>query len=542
LNVSTPQSNLDINAKIALATQSSFNHVDADLKLGKDPSFGTYKVVSKDPLTVKYTLSDKAQWSDGVPVTAADVLLNWAVVSGYYDSASFKADGSVKDGTQYFTYAGTTLPNLMTKFPTISNDDKSITVTYKKPYADWETNLGFAGDPMIPAHVVWKKAGITSAAGFEKFLKGVPAGDTAKPAPTNAKLKKMANFWNSGFDTKTLPSDKSLYLSDGPYIISAIDPGKSVTLVPNKMYKGAHPAKLSSIVMRTIGDAEAQVQALQNGEVDVIAPQADADTLQSLKSMQNVNLQQGSELAYDHVDLKFNGVFKDKTIREAFLKTIPREKILNAIVTPMDPSAKVLNSQIFVPSQPGYAGSVANNGSSAFGAPDIAGAKKLLHGRTPTVDILYASDNPNRVNAFTLIADSAKEAGFKIKNDGDPKWGSRLASNSYDASIFGWINPGVGVSGFPQIFGTRQGGNYNNFSDPKIDQLDTKLLQTMSKSAQTPILQQIDKQLFSDDYGLPLFQEPGLTATDNRVQGITQYDPSQSGVWWNVADWSVKNS
>jgi peptide/nickel transport system substrate-binding protein len=539
-NSLTANGNVDINAKIGLATTSNFNYIDDKLKLAKDPGFGTYTVVKKDPLTVKYTLNPQDTWSDGTPVSADDMLLTWAVESGWYnDGVTDPKTGKITKGTNYFDYAGSTLGLNDTKFPTISADKKSMTIEYTKPFSDWEN--AFSMQWMPAAHVIWKKAGLANEDAFIKLLKGMPKGNPAKPVKTNATLEKAASFFNTGFDSKTLPSDPSLYLSDGPYIVSAVDEGKSVTLVKNTKYKGDHTGKLDSIVMRTIGDAQAQIQALQNGEVDVVEPQADADTLEALNGLQGVTVQKGNQLSYDHIDLNFSGVFKDKSVREAFLKTIPRQKILDAIITPLDSSAKVLNSQIFVPQQAGYADSVANNGSSQYGAPDIAGAKALLKGAHPTVKILYNSDNPNRVDAYTLIAQSATQAGFKVVNEGDVKWGERLGDGSYDASIFGWINTGVGVSGVPQIFGTGQASNFNRYSNKSADGLMSTLIQTTDPAKQVSLEQKIDKDIFSDAYGLPLFQAVGVYAVASRVHGIDTYNPNQNEAWWNVWQWSVDN-
>ncbi len=539
-NPLTANGNTDINSKVALATSSNFWYIDDKLKVQKDPGFGSYEVVKQDPLTVKYTLSDKAQWSDGTPVSADDLLLTWAVESGYYDDAKLDpATGKTVSGTKYFDYAGSTLGLNDTKFPTVSDDKKSITIEYTKPFADWEVAFTMQGMP--PAHVIWKKAGLASEDAFIDLLKNQPKGDPSKPGKANAQLAKVASHYGTDFDSKTLPSDPSLYLSDGPYITSAVEQGKSVTLVPNPKYQGDHAAKLDSIVVRTIADPQAQIQALQNGEVDVIAPQANADTLAALDQVPGVTVHKGNQLSYDHLDLNFTGVFKDKNVREAFLKTIPRQAVLDAIITPLDSGAKVLDSQLFVPAQDGYADSVAGNGSSAYGAPDIDGAKALLKGATPTIDILYNSDNPNRVDAYTLIAQSASKAGFKIKDDGDVKWGERLGDGSYDASIFGWTSTGVGVSGVPQIFGTGQSSNFNGYSNKSADGLMSELVQTTDVAKQTTLQQQIDKDIFGDAYGLPLFQSIGVDAESSRVAGIDTFNPNQNGVWWNVWEWSVKS-
>ncbi|GMA22411.1 hypothetical protein GCM10025864_01700 [Luteimicrobium album] len=146
-NSLTANGNTDINSKVSLATQSGFNYIDDKLQVQKDTSFGTYEVTSQDPLTVKYTLSDKAQWSDGTPVSADDLLLTWAVESGWYNDGTTDADGKVTKGTNYFDYAGSTLGLNDTKFPTVSDDKKSITIEYTKPFADWETAFSIQGIP-----------------------------------------------------------------------------------------------------------------------------------------------------------------------------------------------------------------------------------------------------------------------------------------------------------------------------------------------------------------------------------------------------------
>lgn len=525
-NPNTSNGNTDINSKISLMTSSGFYYIDDKLTVQPDKSFGTYEKLSDDPLKVKYTLADTATWSDGTPVGLADLLLGWAVESGYYNNAKAKAP--------LFDYAGDTTGLGMTDFPEISDDNKSITLTYSKPFADWEVSYNVLN---TPAQVVAKEAGLADTDALVDLFKNTKKGDP----DSDKSLAKVASFWNTGFDSTTLPSDKDLYLSSGPYVVSAVEENKSVTLVPNTEYKGDHKPKLDSIVVRTIADPSAQIQALKNGEVDVISPQASADTLESLNAVQGAKVYQGDQLSYDHVDLNFSGVFEDPKVREAFMKIIPRKAILDAIITPLKSDAKVLDSQIFVPSQPGYADSAANNGSSAYADVDVAGAKELLGGKTPTVRILYNSENPNRVDAFTLISKSATEAGFKIVDEGDPKWGTRLGDGSYDASIFGWINSGVGVSGVPQIFKTGGGGNYNGFSNPTVDKLSDTLVQTIDPNEQVKIEQEIDKNIWSSYYGLPLFQSVGVVAVSDRVNGISSFNPNQNGVFWNTWEWTVNS-
>jgi peptide/nickel transport system substrate-binding protein len=537
-NPNTADGNTDINSKISYATHSGFFYIDNKLNVVRNEKFGKMEKTSDNPLTVKYTINEGVKWSDGTPVTAADLVLQWAAFSGYYDDA----DSEAKTGTSYFSYAGDPTGIALTDFPELGEDGRSMTLKYSKPFADWEIAIGGPGVD-IPAHVLAKKAGLADAKAFVDLVKGMPRGDAKAPQPANAQLQAMAEMWNTGFDSKTLPADPSLYLSNGPYIVKGVNQDQSLTMIKNKDYNWGPEAKLDEITVRYIGSAPAQVQALKNGEADIIAPQASADTVEQLKALesQGVTVEVGNQLSYDHIDLNYSGVFAEKSVREAFMKSVPRKDIVDKIVKKLDPEAKPLDSQLFVPDQALYTESVQANGSSAYQDVDIEGAKKLLNGATPEVRIMYNKDNPNRADTYALISESASKAGFKIVDGGLGKsdWGKALGDGSYDATIFGWINSGVGVSGVPQIFKSGNDSNFNLFSDPEADKLMDELIVTTDKAKQDGLIKQIDKKIWDSAYGLPLFQAVGVDAYSDRITGV-KYMPNQTGVWWNFWEWAQK--
>ncbi|MER1996268.1 MAG: ABC transporter family substrate-binding protein [Arthrobacter sp.] len=542
-NSNTANGNVDINGKIAYATHSGFNYITDELEVEPLEDFGTYEKVSEDPLTIKYTVNEGVNWSDGEPVDADDLMLLWAVNSGHFNDATLNEEGETVSGTTYFDYAGDTSGLSLTDVPEIGDDGRSITMTYSEPFADWEVAFGAMTDGGVstPAHVVAEKAGLADGDALIELIQNTPAGDPANPAPVNEELKAVADFWNTGFDTKSLPSDASLYLSNGPFIVSEIDPENSMTLTRNEDYNWGPEPKIDEIIVRYIGDAPAQVQALKNGEVDIIAPQASADTVDQLEAIDGVTINSGNQLSYDHVDLNFSGVFADENVRTAFMKVIPRQAIVDSIVKKLNPDAAPLDSQIFLSDQDGYEESAANNGSAEFAEVDIEGAKELLAGATPEVRIMYNKDNPNRSDAYTLIAQSASEAGFKVVDGGlgASDWGSALGTGTYDASIFGWINSGVGVTGVPQLFKTGAASNYSGFSNAEADALMDQLILETDTEKQKELQIQIDKLIWDSSFGLPLFQSPGVDAHSDSIGGIDSYMPNQTGVWWNFWEWEV---
>ncbi len=164
-NAKTSFGNVAANSSIVAATNSQFNFYDNRPALQKDESFGTYQVVSRDPFRVKYTIRDGVKWSDGTAVDGADLLLSWAANSGSLNTPGFENDSYTDADTGRYTkpfpagvvhfdgFSGNGL-QLVTKTPAIGADGRSLTLTYDRPFVDWELVFGVG----LPAHVVAEKS------------------------------------------------------------------------------------------------------------------------------------------------------------------------------------------------------------------------------------------------------------------------------------------------------------------------------------------------------------------------------------------------
>ncbi|MHA7141276.1 ABC transporter family substrate-binding protein [Arthrobacter sp. Sr33] len=530
-NSDSATGNVDINGKVSYLTKSGFNYINDQLEVVPREEFGSYEVVSEDPLTVTYTVNEGVAWSDGEPIDGGDLLFSWAVSSGYFDDA----DAEAETGATYFAAASTAGLDL-SLLPELGEDGRSITIEYTEPYADWEIAYGVID---TPAHVVATQAGLADEAALIELIQNTPEGDPENPQE-RPDLQPVADIWNTAFDTTTLPDDPAMYLSSGPYIVDSMTPDQSMTLVKNEDYNWGPETQLDEITIRYIGDATAQVQGLQNGDVDVIQPQASADTLASLEAIDGVNIFEGDELSFDHLDLNYSGVFEDENVRKAFMKTIPRDAIVASTIAQLDPEADHRNSNIFDVGTPGYEAAVPVNGSEEYDEVDIEGAKELLDGATPEVRIMYSVDNPNRVDAYTLIAESAEQAGFQVVDGGLPgnEWGSALGTGTYDATIFGWVSTGVGVTGVPQLYGCGSASNFSGFCDDEAQEAMDELIVTTDEAEQQELQTIVDTRLFETGYGLPLFQSIGINAASDSIEGVG-FSPTQEGIWWNFWEWTV---
>lgn len=525
--------NTDINSKIGYITHSGFYYLDDKAAVVRNDKFGRFEKVSDEPLKIRYTVNEGVKWSDGEAIDAGDLLLSWAAGSGYFDDANPTAG----TGTTYFSTASDTSGLAGTVFPELGDDGRSITLEYATPYADWEV----AFDVGLPAHVIAAKSGLSDEEDLIELLRDAPRGNPEDPA-ANSELKAVSDFWNSGFDTKTLPDDPALYLSSGPYIVVDIVPETSMRLVRNRDYVWGAEPWLDEINIRFTGALPAAADALRNGQADIISPQPAAGTDELLAGLagQGITVERYNQSGYDHLDLNFSGPFADRDVREAFLKTVPRQAIVDAVVGDLLPEAKPLDSHVFLPAQPKYADTAKNNGSAEFAEVDIDAAKELLDGSTPTVRILYNRDNPNRARAFALIRDSAALAGFQVVDggEGSADWARSLGGSGHDAALLGWIGTSAGVSRVPQIFRTGAGSNFNGFSDADADRAMGELARTTDIGKQDEILADIDKQIWENVYGLPLYQTIGTTVVGPRITGVRS-SSGPLGVWWNVWDWRL---
>ncbi|WP_298459483.1 ABC transporter family substrate-binding protein [uncultured Cellulomonas sp.] len=551
-NTESITGNATANSVITYLMKSGFNYYDEDLNLVQDESFGTYEVVSEDPLQIEYTLADTAMWSDGVPVTPADLLLEWAAQSGTFNNVEpeFDEEGNVTnqdaiDAGIYFDAASPSVA-LIEETPEIDGD--SLSVTYSKPFADWEV----AFDVNLPAHVVAQRA--LDIEDPEEATQALV--DAINDEDTEA-LAAISKVWSEDFNYTELPEDEGLYLSNGAYVMTEMVADQFVTLKANPDYEGDRPASIEEVTVRWNGDPMGQVQALQNGEVDLISPQATADVLTALEGMDGIEVLSADEGTYEHVDLQFanGGPFdpatyggdaeKAKAVRQAFLKTIPRQQIVDRLITPLNPNAELRNSYTVVPGSPMYDAISAENGmTEQYGQPDTAAAAALLAeagvAGPVNVRLLFDPNNPRRQNEYELIAASAREAGFEVvPYQVQTDWGTDLgsATSFYDAALFGWQSESTAVTESDANYRTGATNNFYGYSNPEVDALFDELQVTTDEARQEEILADVEAHLVEDAFGVTIFQFPGVTAWNPSAITNVSKIPINPTIFYGYWDW-----
>jgi len=524
-NDTTSATNSTYNAVINSKLQGSFWYFGTDGTIVRDESFGTYERTSEDPLTVEYTISDDAVWEDGTPVTSNDFLLQWASSNPEslfsdeppFDPVSTSFGEQVPDGLE------------------TEVDSKTFTLTYPNPYPDWEILV----TAPLPAHVAAEEAGMEPSALAQAILDG-----------EGGELTEVAEFWNTGWNAQggELP-DPSLVPSAGPYSLDGAtwNSPESLTLVPNEEYWGTPPATANLTYRFTA--PEAMVQALQNGDINVIEPQPDVDTVDSIESMgDGFELLTGPTLTWEHLDFNFvdSSPFAEGNgglaAREAFALCVPREQIVSNLVQPVDPEAVVMNAREVFPFQDGYQEIVDAAYDGQYDEPDVEAATQKLEeaGLETPVDVRigYSAPNQRRTNIVSAIKASCDEAGFNIQDEGSGDFfdaGGPLEAGDYEVALFAWAGSGQIASG-QSIYSTGEGQNFGQYSNEEVDAAWEELASSNDPEVWTEQRKEIERLLWDDLFNVPIFAHPGVVGYDARLENVI-FNSTQTQVAWNAEQW-----
>jgi peptide/nickel transport system substrate-binding protein len=511
-NLLTPEGGMLGNMVVLNAVQPGFTVNRPDGSVAPRTEFGTFEKISDRPLTVRYRINNEAVWSDGTPIGCEDMVFAWLSQSGV-------------TGPKGFAVGGTTGYEDMEK-PKCVPGGKTVTITYRRPFAGWLTQFGTA--EILPSHIVARRGGLTRS--------WVEYADD----PRSADLAKAIEFFNHGWALRPGELKKELMPSAGPYVIDSWAAGQSLTLKANPRWWGPAP-RSDTVVIRYLSGA-AQAQALENGEIHAMNPDPQADLMRQLTALKDrVNITTGSSFQYEHLDFSFRGVFKDRSLREAFAKCVPRQEIVDKLVKPMNPAATIQQSRFVLPFQPNYAHFENLTGDEDYDTVDLAGARRLLAGRRPKVRLGWhrnpSAPNKRRADTVLLIQSSCEKAGFDIVDAGTPTFmDQEWVSGNYDIALFSWTLS-VDTVGQNARFETGGGLNTMGYGNSEVDSLLRRQTTELDPARQVAIAQRIDLLMWNDLSTIPLFALPAVVATAKGVTGV-RYNPTSVNLTWNIEEWA----
>lgn len=521
----TGEASLLVNEEVSKLTNASFFYTDAGGLLVANEKFGAVKILSEQPLTVRYSLTGNAKWSDGVSVSARDLMLSWLAARDPADAGfnSVRANSGLR-----FT----------TAIPVISADAKSLDITFDRSVADWQTALTLTA----AAHLVTQKAfsAPSTEAAFARFDQAIADANVAEQTLLSEQYAQIYLARGS--------MSEQAKVSAGAYLVESFEPGRMLQLRVNSSFTWGPEPKIETLNIKFFSDSTAILSAMQQGAVDIAAPQesgiASNRDLIELARAAGANYDFAASVSIEAVLLNFaaGSVFSDATspdaplLREAFLKLIPRAKILTALGA--DNPVLEARSWIYSNSSNYYAPFVQSNGSLDYLVQDAERAGELIAAIEQTkpldVRVLFDSDNPRAKTEWQLLGEYAASAGFNLidVSTKDPRL--VFAAGGFDAYIT-TVKLAAELNGSPYWF---TGGSVGKFASAKIDALLVRYASESRPIEQISLLKEIDAELYAARFGLPLYQVPSLLVYSQRLASVVKapYGESATYGYWN---WSL---
>ena len=328
----------------------------------------------------------------------------------------------------------------------------------------------------------------------------------------------------------------------GPYKLQSFDglAGNAV-FVPNENWWGDKGLlDKVTIVQR---DAQAEMNALNNGEIDSMEPFSAADTLNQVKNAPGTETRTGA--ATSNFMLQINSqsakspALQDIKVRQAIMMSVDRQKVQSVRFGAMGYTEPFPGSFLLFGFQTGYV----DNFSKVVPNVDIAGAKALLEGDGYVMgaDGFYAKDGAQLSTGITVFGDATstialaqsvqamlKDAGINVTIDqrASADFSDVMSRGDWDMNISGFASGDpFGVAYTCQIYCSQADPNYSglNKSGTGNADLDAKIHameQLPTAEEQIDAANALEVDAFAT-YGLmPLFNGPSMTQTKVNLANV----------------------
>ena len=563
LNPSHNEHNLVLNSNVAYMSGIGFNYYDDKPVLVENKTFGSYKIVSKSPFKVKYTVNKGRVWSDGTPITGVDLLLTHVISSDQYSIDAGLGDPASEDKEPAFDSGGySSTYNTLIKDITLASDRMSVVIEWKKFFPDWEV---FAPG-VSPVHALVAMAegktklgtNANNVANKNKFLRAFLSKDTEM-------LRKIGKVWSNSYNVTEVneKTNPLLLVVNGAMQVESIVKNQRVTLKLNPNYNsGPETSGIEKIVYVTIPDSTAAAQALANKEADYYSALATADSVALLNKIKGITLDGTPEATYEHVEIRsgaapggkeYTGPFagmsqKAKDLRTAALLAWPRQEIIDKIVKPVNAKAVVMNSLQYFPTEPNYGKMIAANGLDKFTdgtqAQRTAKALALVKKYYPDakagsnsvkIEVLY-NTSARRASQAALAKAELSEAGFQVNLNPKSNWGALLTDSAYDVAFYAWGKSALLQTG--NFSSYKSADSDSGYLNAKVDEIIGELeLGNYNDDQRYSRYLAIEKLMAEDAVSLPIFLWPTLTAVNSDLKNVRPGPLVPNGLW-NFWEWT----
>lgn len=436
--------------------------------------------IAPDRTSITYHLRDWS-WSDGVPLTSADVVRTFAL---FMDPAV----GSPRKG-QFSDVSDVEAP-----------DSRTVVYRFTRPLPDPVARSFHA---ILPEHLV----------------------RDLEPAEV------------MGWEINRHP------LSCGPFQLENWDPGQSLTLVPNLRYPLGRPY-LDRVVFRIIPDPAGQVVALETGQVDMVTDvtPGDAERLQASGKVRIVPAG-GRQYYYLNWNLR-RPLFADSATRKALSLALDRQRMIDTLLRgygrpAVGPMAPVMwNFHRKLKADP-YAPEQARRMLAEAGWQDTDGDGIVERDGQPLrFTMLTKLGDPVRENGAVIIRENLRTVGAEVEiRVLELAAGLELLNRGEYDAYFGSFNANLYGDPTSVVHSeATQDFNKGHYANAEVDSLLDLALSLPDRAEALPVWYRLQEVLLADPPSAYLFYPEKLVGVSHRLQDVR---PHVLSPWNNISHWWI---
>lgn len=427
------------------------------------------------------------------------------------------------------------------------------------PDARWSNGTPVTADDFIHTHELMSSAGAPG----HGAISSVEAID---PATVLVTFESPYGGWQDLF-SRILPAGSDLselvdLPTSGPFTFVDWHPGESVVLERNPEWwadadpLGGEPAgDVNQLTFVFFPDPEEMTEALEDGEVDVIALRPEPDTIAELSGIEEIEIAPAPGPFWEHIGFHHDDpLLSQPWLREAISLAIDRERILDETVRLVDTTTEALDNTIWMQGTPHYE-------AHFEGLHDPTRAEQLLaeNGCEPgenevmvcdgtPLSFTWAStdDDPARQTIFDLVREDL--AGIGIELVGEFVSPSRFVTREFlfggpdvwQMVNFSWRARPDPAAANPTYY---CGGSLNvtRYCSEDVEALIRQTDITADPEERAELYNRADEIYLADRAVIPLYQKPNLMAWTTEIDGpVPNYTGSED--LWNVGSWAGKES
>lgn len=446
--------------------------------------------LSPDGRTITYRLRRSVRWSDGVPVTADDVI--WTL------HAILDPRNPVPSHEGY---------DLIDR--AYAKDAHTVVFHLKHAWAPAVAtyfSYGFRPQFVLPKHILEKETPLAQA--------------PFNAAPT---------------------------VGDGPYKFVSWHRGESLEYVANPTYWRGKP-RVARLDIHVIPDPQTNLVMLRSGALDwnLIAP-VQQKTLENARGVTfravPTAVVAGLTFNVSHAPLD------DVRVRRAIAMSIDRDGISKKITLGKYPVTNVIQPQFswaYDPSvkEPGYDPAAADALLDRAGWTRGPGGMREKNGKPFSLVYVQFPESMTGVRVATAVQAELRQRGIavELKSVSNAQLflpssrGGTLASGQFDMAYVPFT-----MGSDPDdssVLACGGASNYMRYCNPRVDALEREALSSVSQTRRKAIYAQIERLVAQDVPVLYLFNADYIYAYRTRLYGFA---PNAFLPTWNAAQWSLKS-